>query len=116
MRGSASGIGGISLGYFTAFSRQKSQSPEVTQGWEFFADNTSVLANVPTYEQTVIMLQENLDDVQEWIDADGTNLNASKSENVVFTLDEICPYSTSFEWKSHPPFRSGALSWSFHEL
>lgn len=51
-----------------------------------FADDTSVFASAPTYEETVDMLQTSLDEIEEWTNADGSKLNPNKSENVVFTL------------------------------
>lgn len=51
-----------------------------------FADDTAYAASAPKYEDTVVMLQGGLDDIQEWAAADRTKTNAAKSENVVFTL------------------------------
>lgn len=51
-----------------------------------FADDTSVLTSASRYEDTVEVLQGSLDDIQNWAGADGTKLNATKSENVVFTF------------------------------
>lgn len=51
-----------------------------------FADDTAVASSAPTYDETVVALQESLDDIQEWTGNDRTVLNATKSVNVVFTL------------------------------
>ena len=63
-----------------------------------YADDTCVLNAASTYEETVTNLQECLDEIQDWTDSDRTVLNATKSENVVFTNRK---YVFSFRFKQY---------------
>lgn len=50
-----------------------------------FADDTVYVASAQNYGRTVHLLQESMLDVQEWTSHDRSKVNATKSENVVFT-------------------------------
>lgn len=69
------------------YSLFTSDIPKARRGCKLgvFADDTVYLATAPKYDQTVALLQESLEEVQEWTSSDRSKLNASKSENVVFT-------------------------------
>lgn len=69
------------------YSLYTSNIPRPRKGCKLgvFADDTVYVATAPKYEQTVDLLQASLGDMQEWTSSDRTKLNASKSENVVFT-------------------------------